>query len=188
VRSFYDPNPVAFWGYHTHDLELDFTHRKNLFYLVRDPVDTLYSEMSYKGISDFESHLDKYLENYSRHVVAYKETGAIWIAYEKLVSEYNTMIPELGEHIRHLHVAAHEKTSNETVASGHEAFLSLAPRGIEAVRQMATKERIDENTSDPNVIPKALNYSEKRRAFRNLFEESIYRYFNMRTGLYYGGR
>jgi hypothetical protein len=46
VRVFYYPERTDYLTLHTHDIDLDI-ERRNVIYLYRDPVDTVYSQLNY---------------------------------------------------------------------------------------------------------------------------------------------
>ncbi|WP_136658903.1 sulfotransferase domain-containing protein [Nitratireductor sp. XY-223] len=72
VRTFYYPERSDFLARHVHDVDLDI-ERKNVIYLFREPVATVFSQMSYHGdeVDDrarimhwsdlYAHHLDKWL-------------------------------------------------------------------------------------------------------------------------------
>jgi len=69
VQSFTIPEPKSFWSYHRHDKALDEVNgRKNVLYLYRNPVDTLYSQISYEK-EIVEESIDRYIDMYSKHLI-----------------------------------------------------------------------------------------------------------------------
>ena len=56
VQSFFDPNPAQCWGFHIHNRLVEEPHPtegpviglKNVIYLYRDPIDTIFSQLKYE--------------------------------------------------------------------------------------------------------------------------------------------
>jgi len=84
VRIFYFPERKDYLCLHTHDLNLD-VFRKNVIYLYRDPIPTIYSQMKYENenLNDI-SRIKYWTELYKRHLKK-------WLI-EETVSEKKTII------------------------------------------------------------------------------------------------
>lgn len=68
VRAFYFKNAKDFTCYHTHDMDLEL-RRKNVIYLYRNPIDTVYSQLRYyKENLDDEERRQHWVELYARHL------------------------------------------------------------------------------------------------------------------------
>lgn len=68
VRAFYYKNATSFTCYHRHDEKLEI-QRKNVIYLYRNPVDTIYSQMNYYKEHIEDTYRIKYWANlYGRHL------------------------------------------------------------------------------------------------------------------------
>ena len=56
VQSFFDPSPTQCWGFHIHNRLIEEPHHtegpvvglKNVIYLYRDPIDTIFSQLRYE--------------------------------------------------------------------------------------------------------------------------------------------
>lgn len=80
VRIFYYKDAADFTCYHRHDEELDIK-RKNVIYLYRHPVDTIYSQLNYyKENGDDRKRIEYWANLYGRHL-------AKWLLEEKFTSK-----------------------------------------------------------------------------------------------------
>jgi len=107
VRAFYFQDAVDFTCYHTHDMNLD-VERRNVIYLYRDPVHTIYSQLRYyrENVDDIDrikywsmlygNHLSKWLV---RENITQKKTI---ITYEGLKLD---VYEEFGKVCRHFGIA-----------------------------------------------------------------------------------
>jgi hypothetical protein len=103
VRVFYYPEKTNYLSYHTHDLNLDIEH-PTVLYLYRDPVDTIYSQLSYnkEGLNDadrigywsdlYGRHLDKWL-----HTEKFTEKKTV-LRYERLKSHLPSEFVKVTQH------------------------------------------------------------------------------------------
>jgi len=70
VQSFTIPKPKSFWSYHRHDKDLNEVNgRKKVLYLYRNPVDTLFSQISYEEEKKSIDTVNKYIDMYSKHIL-----------------------------------------------------------------------------------------------------------------------
>jgi len=68
VRAFYFKDANVFTCHHTHDMDLDLK-RKNVIYLYRNPVETVYSQLSYyKEDPGNEGRRRHWTNLYARHL------------------------------------------------------------------------------------------------------------------------
>ena len=100
---FYYPKVTDYIAYHTHDLDLDMEHPTAL-YLYRDPVDTIYSQLSYhkEALNNTERivywadlygrHLDKWL-----HTEKFSTKKTI-LRYEGLKQDLPTEFAKVAQH------------------------------------------------------------------------------------------
>ena len=68
VRAFYYKDNQDFMTYHTHDIDLD-VYRKNVIYLYRDPVPTIYSQLNFYQESTRDlSRIEYWSTLYAKHL------------------------------------------------------------------------------------------------------------------------
>lgn len=150
TRTFYFPDRDDYLLLHTHDLELD-VERRDVLYLYRDPVDTVYSQLAYHGEVGDADRLRHWADLYGRHL--HRWLCAESFTTHKTVLRYETLrdTPEsgFGDAIRHL---------------GAEPDPDRLRRALARV----TKERVARKTEhDPQVVDLGESYAERRRAFRD---------------------
>jgi malonyl CoA-acyl carrier protein transacylase len=144
--------------YHTHDLDLN-VQAKNVIYLYRDPVDTIYSQMSFHGQAiDNDEMLQGWIELYARHLDK-------WLMSEKFTTK-KTIITYEG--LRSNFLDEFRKVS--------EFFnVKFDAAKAEQVSKMVSKEKIKEKTAhDPRVINLSSNYGDVREEFRKRNAKKIY--------------
>lgn len=150
VRVFYYPKRRDYLTLHTHDMDLE-VERLNVIYLYREPVDTVYSQMSYEK-DDLEA-LDRirhWSDLYGRHLEKWLNTETFTarktvIRYDRL---RDTPEPEFAKICAHF---------GQTLDSNRLA---------EAMSRV-TKEKVKEKTPhDPSVITLGASYEDTRHAFR----------------------
>ena len=105
VRSFYYPENRDFLTLHTHDLDLE-VERSHVIYLYRDPIDTIFSQLSYHGetLNDrnqvaywsdlYGRHLDKWL-----HRERFTSRKTI-LTYEGMKEDLAVEFIKITEHFR----------------------------------------------------------------------------------------
>ena len=72
VQSWTIKNPSSFWAYHQHDYLLkEIKNKKNVLYLYRNPIDTLFSQMSYEN-ENFSERIDYNINIYSNHLIRWR--------------------------------------------------------------------------------------------------------------------
>ena len=160
-RVFYYPVRRDYLTLHTHDLELD-VHRRNVLYLYRNPVPTVYSLMRYHGEALVDAdRVTHWSSLYGRHLKKWlldeKSARKTVIRYEYL--EANPFA-EFGKVAAHFGQALDERKLEE--ALGH-----------------VTKESIREKTRhDKQVINTDSDYEDERQSFfekqGKLIESNIY--------------
>ena len=103
VRSFYYPEHRDFLTLHTHDLDLD-VERSHVIYLYRNPVDTIFSQLSYhdEKLNDrnrvaywsdlYGRHLDKWL-----HCETFTRRKTI-LTYEGMKEDLTAEFIKITEH------------------------------------------------------------------------------------------
>jgi len=103
VRIFYFRDAKDFSCYHTHDLELD-VERRNVIYLFREPVATIYSQLSYhRENPDDRSRIENWARLYGKHLekwlISENFTGKKTIlTYEGMKSNMDGEFRKVCEH------------------------------------------------------------------------------------------
>jgi len=153
VRVFYFPERRNYLTLHTHDMDLDVT-RQDVIYLYREPVDTIYSQMSYeKDDLHDPSHVRYWSGLYGRHLDKWlhKETFTTHktvIRYDRLRDTPETEFAKICSHFNQ-------------ILDSHR--LAKAMTGV-------TKEKVKEKTPhDPSVISLGEDYEDSRRVFREKY-------------------
>lgn len=147
----------TFTCFHTHDLELSVKAR-HVLYLYRNPVDTVFSQMSYHD-QDLDSAelVEGWTELYARHVSKWvldsPATG------RRAILTYEGMRRNLAEEFP------------KVCAFFGEPF--DAERLARAAAEVS-KDRIRERTRhDPKVISSGTDYESRRQSFRAIHRERI---------------
>lgn len=157
VRVFYYPERNDYLTLHTHDLELD-VKRRNVIYLYRDPVDTIYSQLQYhkEDIDDREriaywsdlygGHLDKWLH---QETFTHRKTV---VRYERLKASMPEEFSKICEHFDS----------------------TLDVERLEAAAAQVSKEQVKEKTAhDSQVMNLAQEYAAERQRFRAEYSEFV---------------
>lgn len=145
--------------YHTHDLELTI-EAENVIYLYRDPVDTIYSQMSFhdQDINDL-ALLDGWIELYARHM--HKWLTEEKFTKKKVILSYEGMRKNLEGEFRKLATFFNVPFNSEKLKN---------------VGGQVSKEKIQEKTAhDPRVIKLGAEYGATREKFRELHADRIYK-------------
>lgn len=158
VRAFYFHNQTDFLLHHTHDLDLK-CERKNVIYLYRDPVDTIYSQLKYhkEKLDDVERivyladlygrHLDKWL-----HQETFTE--------KKLLITYEEMNTDL--------ISVFKKITRFFDETLDESKLQTAAEKI-------TKDEVKQRTKhDKQVVQLGADYESVRTKFRETQSQLIW--------------
>lgn len=108
VRAFYYPEKSDFLARHVHDVDLDI-ERRNVIYLYREPVATVFSQLSYNGEDvDDRSRIAHWAGLYARHLDKWlvcetftnKKTV---LCYERMRDdmerEFSAVCAHFGEHL-----------------------------------------------------------------------------------------
>lgn len=158
VRAFYYPNRHDYLTLHTHDMELDVV-RPDVIYLYRQPVDTVYSQMSYEKDDLADPHRIRHWSDlYGRHLEKwlYAETFTTHktiIRYDRLRDTPETEFAKICAHFRQ----------------------ALDVDRLAKAMSRVTKETVKEKTPhDPSVITLGSDYEDRRRNFRQQHTELIW--------------
>ncbi len=150
VRPFHYPNRTDYLYLHHHDVDLKL-QRENIVYLYREPVATVYSELSYHN-SDLnsESVIREITDLYARHVEKWlcleKFTKLKTVLnYEKLQSDLPSEFRKLTDHLG----------------------LPLDPIRLVNASSQITKEKVRAKTvrHDDKVVNAKADYADKRSIF-----------------------
>lgn len=161
TRSFFAHANRDYLLYHSHDMDMNLV-RRDILYLYRDPVETVYSQLRYHGeeMNDarrlaywgdlYGQHADKWLcrERHSTHKTV--------LSYEGLLTQPET---EFAAAIRHL--------------GGH-----VDPERLRNCLSALGRDRVKERTShDQRVVNLDKDYAKQRERFREQHGETIWRTF-----------
>ena len=157
VRTFIYPNRDDYLFLHDHDMELA-TQRQNVIYLYRDPVDTIFSLITYhkEDINDrsriahwsniYGRHLDKWL---FREQFTTKKTV---LSYEGLRNSPVSEIKKLLDHFN----------------------MPLDKERLQSIIDRVSKENVKKHTRhDPRVISRVADYDQQKNLFRIKYEDLV---------------
>jgi len=157
VRVFYYKDNDNYLCYHHHDEDLKLVDKKNVIYLYRDPVDTVYSQLMYykEDLSD-TNRVDEWSTLYAKHLRKWlyevdcdKKTV---LTYEGLKSN---MVSEFGKIVEHFEG-------------------SIDADRITAVAERVSKSSLKEKTAhDKQVVNLNSNYENDREKFRESMADHI---------------
>lgn len=139
----------------THDMDLNFEH-KDVIYLFRNPVDTIYSQLVYEGENICKESIDKYLSIWISHINkwCFDETFTnkkTIICYEKLNKSF---VEEFSKIVKHLGLEVDEDKIRETY-------------------KRYSKEKILGIIHDKKVINTKISYGARRNEFQKSFSRYI---------------
>lgn len=163
VYVFYQKNPKEFTCIHKHDIKLKMPYVNNVVYLLRDPVDTMFSFMKYhkKSIDDqqyleestilYAQHVEKWVLNYDSF-----ENRTI-ITYEALKDNPSKEFGKICDHL--------------ATEFDQERFLSIY-NGV-------NKEKIGKRTKHSSqILNKTKDYDSNRDTFKEKYEVPIMTWFH----------
>ena len=151
VRVFYYPDRTDYLTLHTHDLALD-VERRNVIYLYRNPVETIYSQLKYHQEDNRDPERVTYWSDlYGRHLNK-------WLFDErfttrKTILRYERMKQDLDKEFARVCTHFSEDFDLET-------FVKI----VSFVSKQHVKER---TTHDPQVVQLDQSYTEERIQFLN---------------------
>lgn len=158
VRAFYYKKAKSYLCFHTHDMDLDVS-RKNVIYLYRNPVATIYSQMCYaKEDLDSIQNIEKWSELYGKHLCKWlllesdSKTKTI-IRYENLQTDLVSEFQKITSHF----------------------FQKLDKDRLKEIARKVTKDSVRKRTShDKQVINISSDYEERREIFKELYAKKIH--------------
>ncbi len=157
VRIFYYPDQKDYLCLHTHDLGLD-VFRKNVIYLYRDPIPTVYSQMKYEkeDLSDI-ARIKYWADLYKQHLK--KWLVAETVSQKKVIICYENLIKNLEDEFFKL-VLFFGQTFN--------------PKKIAEVRARIDKGEVkNKTTHDKQVVQLSTDYSIAREIFSKRYGSII---------------
>lgn len=153
VRVFYYKGAKDFTCYHRHDEDLSISGVKNVLYLYRAPVDTVYSQLNYYNEdTDDAGRVGRWSTLYGRHL-------SKWL-FDETFTEKKTVITYEG-----LKASMADEFTKVCAHFGQELDL---PR-LEAVMAKVSKEALKKKTSHDKQV---VNLSDSYRRGREDFRES----------------
>ena len=158
IRIFYYRNSKDFTCYHTHDEDLSVKRRKNVLYLYRDPVDTVYSQIKYynEDITD-DVRVESWSKLYAKHLVK-------WL-YDDKYSKKKTIITYEG-------LKADSESEFKKVADHFE--INFDVKRFATVAAQVTKKSLKKKTvHDKKVVNLNNNYENYRIQFRALMGNCV---------------
>lgn len=156
TRTFFYPEKDNYLLLHTHDLELD-VKRKNVIYIYRDPVDTIYSQLKYHKEDSkdriiywsdlYGRHLDKWLH---QETITQKKTV---IRYKKLKEDMPAEFSKICSHFN----------------------VDLDADRLTQIASQISKEKVKEKTThDSQVVNLAKSYEDTRETFREKYGDFVW--------------
>lgn len=157
VRIFYYPGKTNYLTLHTHDMGLDI-YRKNVIYLYRDPLPTIYSQMMYEkeDINDIK-RIRHWTSLYGRHLQKWLFEEQVSVV--KTIIRYENMLEDLPKEF-----------SKVTDHLG----MQLDSEKLKVVSAQITKDKVKKKTvHDQQVINITRHYSEEKKEFVKRNSETI---------------
>ncbi len=155
---YYYPEVTDYLAYHVHDLSLDIEH-PTVLYLYRDPVDTVYSQLSfYKESFDDVNRISHWAGLYGKHLEKWLHAETFTV--KKTIVRYEGLKNDLPAEF--LKVASH---------FGEE----LDQQKLQQASARTSKEEIKRKTQHDNrVINLQAGYDRKRETFRQQHEKLVW--------------
>lgn len=158
VRAFYFKEASDFTCYHTHDMDLELK-RENVIYLYRNPVETIYSQLSYyKEDPDNEGRRGHWTNLYARHL-------AKWLVQESF-SRKKTFVTYEGMKVN---------MESEFAKICRHLGEELDTLKLEAVLEKVSKAELKKKTKhDQQVVNLSSSYQNGRELFNEKYGGTIY--------------
>jgi hypothetical protein len=161
TRVFYYPERTDYLTMHSHDDDLQLK-RRNVIYLWRNPVDTVFSQMWY--VSDdvaSRSNVVRWTERYARHLEKWLLNERFTarktvVSYERMRQDMPAVVRRISEHLEIEIALVH------TVTKAH-------------VR--------DANSWEPRIVPSDPAYAVVRSEFRRAMGDVVWDRFKRRGAL-----
>ena len=157
TRAFYYKKSLEFTCFHTHDLDMDI-YRNNVIYLYREPISTIFSQLSYydENLKD-GSRVNYWSEKYALHL-------SKWLIQEqkskkKIVVNYERLKTNLPNEFQNITDYYGEKLDQTKLLSASTKI---------------TKEEVKKKTNhDQKVINLSLEYESRRHFFEVTYKDKI---------------
>jgi hypothetical protein len=157
--TFYYPERSDYLIYHTHDMELD-VQRRNVVYLYREPVATIYSQMQYHNERlDAQNRVLYWAELYAQHLTK-------WLIEEKFTQKKVVVAYE------RLRSKPHAEFSKITSFFG----MGFDQAQFDNCVAQISKEKLKEKTShDAQVVNLSVDYETNRQHFKDAHSDFIWK-------------
>lgn len=158
VRAFYYKNATDFTCYHTHDIDLKL-RREDVIYLYRNPVETVYSQLSYyKESPDDEERRWYWTDLYARHL-------SKWLVHDNFTKR-KTVITYEG-----MNADMEQEFAKVCRHFGKE----LDSKKLESILNKVSKTELKNKTRhDQQVVNLSQEYELSRANFRDKYSEQIF--------------
>lgn len=158
VRPFYYPNSKDYLYIHHHDVDLSL-ERKNVIYLYREPIATIYSQLKYHNRNiNSESCIREMTHGYGSHIDKWLcqesfTTKKTVLSYENLQADLENEFRKLTDHLGH----------------------PLDPKRLAEISAQITKNEVKLKTMrhDDKVINQCADYTDQRVKFSNKYAPMI---------------
>lgn len=159
VRAFYYPDNSDYLLVHTHDMQLS-VERSNVIYLYRDPVPTVYSQMSFDNEDTHDQTRIAYWGDvYGKHLYKWLVTETFTtqktvVTYEKMVSDMDSVFQAITAHL-----------------GGEYDAVKL-----KEVMAIVTKEEVKRKTEahDERVVRLADGYQQTGKEFKEKYSDLVW--------------
>ena len=158
VRIFYFPKKKDYLTLHTHDMDLALK-RKNVIYLYRDPVDTVFSQLKYNRDSlDDRERVKFWTRKYINHLKK-------WLVEENF-TEKKTLV-------NYDHLKSKLESEFSKITAHFEQVLDI--RRIYAIAEKVTKSEVNAKTiHDPRVVRMERDYELLRKYFKEKYSDYVW--------------
>lgn len=158
VRAFYFKDANDFTCYHTHDMDLKLK-RRNVIYLYRNPVETVYSQLCYyKENPDDQERRQHWTNLYTRHL-------SKWLVHDDFTRKKTIITYEGMKSNMHREI--------EIICSHFGKDFDSAK--LDAVLARVSKDELKKKTAhDRQVVNLSSEYELSRIAFTHRYSEQIF--------------
>ncbi|WP_243370860.1 sulfotransferase domain-containing protein [Geotalea sp. SG265] len=158
IRVFYYSNVTSYLTLHTHDIDLDI-ERSNVIYLYRDPIDTVFSQLSYYSEpTDDQSRIIHWSDLYGRHLDK-------WL-YRERFTKSKTVVT--------YHGLKHNMAGEFTKITDHFGA-SLDKDRLSSIANRITKTEVKRKTlHDKQVVQITSTYETNRQDFKNNYGSLVW--------------
>ena len=159
TRKFFLLDRVDYMAFHTHDDDLT-VERKNVVYLWRDPVSTVYSQIVYKGEQpNAVASIERWADAYGKHLEK-------WLVKERFTTKKTIILYE--DLVR-------DATWAMKIVSEHFGVPYDPDRAWRAASRVTKAEVKCRTTYDDNVMRLSVEHERGREIFRTHFSATTWR-------------